>query len=502
VWRFKYVVIVVVVAAAAVTYVISNRQAKVYKTATRLYVGPSPLQNAITPGSGGPSDRSLADEASLITTLTIADQVKANLDFPGPAAALLGIVQATPSAGSDFITLTGQGGNPHLIAAVTNGFAQAFLQVQRANLVSSAQLALASAKRQLAAERRGLAPNTPLTASEITLQQQIGNLQTIIDSPPSRGQQLSPALAPGVPASPRPKRDAIFAAVVALVLCIIGAYLYDRSDRRVRRLDDLEALFDLPVLATLPHVRRSELAKSEIPTSLREQYRALRVNLDMARRERADKVIMVTSALPSEGKSTVVRNLGLSYRDAGARVAIIEADLRKPVLAAQFGVSAGPGLSEMLADGGELPIIRTSNDAAPNNGHSGELDLTVAGAAPYDPTALLTEGRLRGVISNLADKYDIVLIDSPPLLSVSDGLPLLGVVDGVLLVVRGGTMTRSAADRLRRTIERVGATRKVDLLGVVANDVADDLASYYRRDGGRQGVSAASPAPVAAPADS
>jgi Mrp family chromosome partitioning ATPase len=98
---------------------------------------------------------------------------------------------------------------------------------------------------------------------------------------------------------------------------------------------------------------------------------------------------------------------------------------------------------------------------------------------------LLAGARLRDVVQRLAAEYDIVLVDSPPLLAVSDGLPLLAVVDGVLVVVRAGMITRSAAVRLRRTFDRVSRTTLVQLLGVVANDVADDLAPYYRSRQGR-----------------
>ena len=114
------------------------------------------------------------------------------------------------------------------------------------------------------------------------------------------------------------------------------------------------------------------------------------------------------------------------------------------------GLEHEPGLSEALADGGELWLQRVPESEEASLGRPGEIDVAVAGAPQYDPTVLLTEERLRTMLSRLSVEYDIVLLDSPPLLAVSDGLPLLSLADGVILVVRAGTATRPAAERMLR----------------------------------------------------
>ena len=292
---------------------------------------------------------------------------------------------------------------------------------------------------------------------------------------------------PSVPSSPKPKQDAVFAGVIALVLAVILCYLFDRSDRRVRRLDELASLFDIPVLASVPHVRHAKPTTEDpygTPPSLREPLRTLRVSLDIARSASngsttSANVIMISSALPAEGKSTIVRNLAISYREAGARVAVLETDLRRPVLADEYRLEHEPGLSEALADGRQLWLQRVPESEEASLGRPGEIDVAVAGAPQYDPTILLTEERLRTMLSRLSVEYDIVLLDSPPLLAVSDGLPLLSLADGVILVVRAGTATRPAAERMLAAIERVNRIQPVHLLGIVANDVSDELATYY-----------------------
>lgn len=487
IWRFKVLVVLVVAVAAAGAYYITDRQPRTYEASTSLYVGPSSIQQALNPTAGTSTVRQVADQAQLITSLSVATAVRADLKLPSPPGALLGAVQVTPNANADFLTISAQSGDPSLSAKLANGFARAYLQRAQANLLGGAKAALAATEGQL--HRKGLSQ-----ANRLALGTELATIEGVIVSPPSVGQQLSPATVPAAPVSPKPTRNAIFAAVLALVLCVILAYILDRNDRRVRRLDEVEDAFELPVLVSVPHARRRERANGApdgVPVVLREPYRSLRVNLEVARAEHNGKIVMVTSALPSEGKSTVVRNLAIVYREAGARVAILEADLRRPVLGAQLKIAKSPGLSEALAAGGDLPVQRAPDGSQHVNGSGGVIDVVVAGAATYDPTALLTNRRLPGFIQRLAADHDLVLIDSPPLLSVSDGLPLLGLVDGVLLVVRGGTATRPAAERLRRTLDRVSSNGRVRVFGIVANHVTDELASYYRFD--RQREAAASP---------
>jgi polysaccharide biosynthesis transport protein len=502
VWRFKFVVALVVIVAAAGAYLYESHKTKTYQTSTQLYVGQSSLQQLLNPdGAAALTDtNTLGDQAVLLTTPTVARVVRANLRLSQSPEALLGAVSAAPASSTDFITVTATSTNPALAARLADGFANAYIQVASGNLVSNAKSSLASAENQL----QRLGPGSANAAARSGIRAQIATLEGIVSSPPSVGKLLAPAAVPGTPTSPKPTRDAIFAAAIALVLAVILSYLLDRGDRRIRRLDELESMFALPVLATVPHVRSLEPISEDpygTPPALRERFRSLRVSLDLARstsngKVMSAKVILVTSALPAEGKSTVVRNLAISYREAGLRVAVVEADLRRPVLADQFGLQHVPGLAEALAEGGNLSLQQVPDSSeSPVGTGGGQIDVAVAGAPPDNPTVLLTEARMREMIVRLASDHDVVLIDSPPLLAVSDGLPLLGIADGTLLVVRAGTVTRPAAGRLLATIERVNRIQRVRMLGIVANDIVDDLASYYGAYGERDAAKSASRSP-------
>lgn len=485
VWRFKFIVLLVVIGVTAATYYVSNRSTKVYSTSTQLYVGQSGLQQLLNPGTIIPPAR-LADDAVLVTTPAVAAIVKENLHYPYPAPYLLGYVTASPTTSGDFLQIQGQAASPQFAADIANGFAQAYLQINRANVVSSAQASLKAAQNQLAHTGGGQA-NQGVRQG---LKQQIATLEGIVVNTPSVGQQVVAAGVPNIPISPKPTRNAIFAAVLALVLGIILSYLFDRRDRRIRSLDELEAMFEVPVLTAVPHVRHAEPSKDDpygIPAPLRESYRSLRVNLEIARGSREAKVVMVTSALASEGKTTLVRNLALTYREAGLRVAVVEGDLRRPGLAARFGVDTAPGLGDALALG-ETPVMQRVPDGVLDellpvterrNGGGGRLDVLVAGAVVEDPTVLLTGDRMERLMARLALSYDLVLVDSPPVLLVSDALALMGMVDGVIIVARAGTITHPAAVRLRATMDRVTRIKRAHVVGAVINDVVDPQAAYY-----------------------
>lgn len=474
VWRFRVFVLCAVIATTMATYVYYNRQAPLYETATELYVGQSDVQQLLSGGLGSASsERSIANQARLLTSPRVAERVRARLKLDVPAAALLGSVTSTANSNSDFLVLRARDGDPQRAAELANGFAASYLSLRRSDLVAAARTAL----RDVRARLRRLPRSSTTAVTRTALTEQINTLQGTVASPPGSGEQVTRAGVPGAPVAPKPRRAAFFAALLALVLSIIVCYLLDRSDRRVRRLEEVETLFDLPVLASIPHVRQASAPKTDpggTQPALREPHRTLRVNLDLARSERPMTTILVTSALPAEGKSTVVRNLAISYREAGARVAVVEADLRRPVLAKQFGLPTHfGGINESLARGVAL-TPQTVLNADP--GQTGRIDVFPAGPPLDNPTVLLTEERLIPIIEPIAAAYDIVLIDSPPLLSVSDALPLLNLVDGVVIVVRPGTTTHPAVERVRRTIERLP---RANLIGAVANDVTDTLNYGY-----------------------
>jgi capsular exopolysaccharide synthesis family protein len=206
-----------------------------------------------------------------------------------------------------------------------------------------------------------------------------------------------------------------------------------------------------------------------LPAGEAEAFHLIRAHMRYFNVDRELRTLMVVSAAPGDGKTTIARHLAAAAARMGSKVLLLEVDLRRPTVAGQLGISAGRGLADVLI--GVVPLtdaIQTIELEAPSSdrprGHA--FDVLVAGAAlPPNPGELI-ESRAMGVLIEQAkSRYDLVVIDTPPLTAVSDAFPLLKKVDGVIIVGRVGRNRRDVAERLHDTLTGAGAP----LLGVIAN---------------------------------
>jgi Mrp family chromosome partitioning ATPase len=207
------------------------------------------------------------------------------------------------------------------------------------------------------------------------------------------------------------------------------------------------------------------------------------------------RTLLVASALAGEGKSLVARDLALTYADAGQKVAILEADLRRPTMARLLDVNAEPGLTDVFSQAeilrSAIQRVSSSHPLTPTiaidesdtsalltigEGTRGSLDVLTAGAPAETLTAAVAAEAIKSVLSRLTEEYDVVIIDSAPLLLATDAVPLLTAVDGVLLVARVGKTTEDAAKRVG---ELLGRVERVRVLGLVANDLPRKPLEYY-----------------------
>ena len=196
----------------------------------------------------------------------------------------------------------------------------------------------------------------------------------------------------------------------------------------------------------------------------------LRANLRYFNVDRDNRSIVVTSAASGEGKSTVAWNLAAAAAEAGARVLLIEADLRRPSLAERHGLSAGQGLSGVLA--GQTDLDRAAltiplGEHTPTGGHT-SFDVLLAGPIPPNPSDLIESNQLAKLIDSAQQRYDMMVIDTPPATIVSDTAPLIKQVSGLIVVSRLGQTTRDSAGHLQRHLQHLGAPT----LGVVVNGVS------------------------------
>jgi non-specific protein-tyrosine kinase len=414
-------------------------------------------------------------------------------------------VSITSKQGEDFVAVTAQSGSPGQAAAIANAFAHQFVVSLTGAYTTQLRTAIRLAQSQLAHAPAGAAGQI----SRGDLINQINTLTQALGVPTTVAQQASPATPPSSPSDPKPTRNALFAFLLSLVGAIGLAYGLERFDRRLKHPEELERAYSSPLLAVLPHTDDPAPLRGGTPAlsnDFREPFRVLRTNVELASVDAPPRTIVISSAMPGEGKSTVVRNLALAFRESGKTVAVVDLDMRHPALAGLFGAPLGPGMTDVLRRdielgdallevGVSLPAVHElirgdvpgsaangSNGSQVSNGSNGSLtpvahiELLLSGGQPANPPAVLASDRLGEVLDELRARHDLVLIDSAPVLAVSDTVPLLRYADATLLVGRLGVTTRDTVKHLTEFLARVP---DLNLLGTVANDLSRlDAGSY------------------------
>jgi capsular exopolysaccharide synthesis family protein len=287
---------------------------------------------------------------------------------------------------------------------------------------------------------------------------------------------VQPASVPDAPSSPKPRRNGVLGGVLGLLLGVGLVFLLERLDRRIKDPEELRATFNLPLLGAVPTsaALAREGADAELPLSDAEAFRMLRARLRYFNVDRNVRSVLITSAAPAEGKTTVAVNLAAAAAaSGGGRVLLLEADLRRPTIAKRLGIEAQPGLAEALTH--DIDLDLAIQHVPVGKDRSSTLDVMVAGALPPNPTELIESLKMASVFADLAQAYDLVVIDTPPTAVVADTMPMVGRVDGVLVVGAVGRTTRDAAGHLRDQLRQLNAP----ILGVVANRLSPSTGGYY-----------------------
>lgn len=305
---------------------------------------------------------------------------------------------------------------------------------------------------------------------------------------------VDPAMIPSYPARPAKARNIALAFLVGLVGGVGLALLREYLDNTVKTPDDVEMLARLPSLAVVPafsdspasrrklgmfggedqngQEKRVELVAQHLPKSqVSEAFRALRTAILLSQPDHPPQVILVTSALPREGKTTAAANLAVTLAQLGDKTVLVDADLRKPGIGRLLNLGTGKyaGMSSYLAGVSSLDLVTVPHPVIPN------LAAIPTGPLPPNPADLLSSHKLADAIAELRAKYKFIVIDSPPIMAATDAVILSVQADGVLLVVRSGETPKEAFTRTRDLLTSV----KSRLLGVVLNAVDASAPDYY-----------------------
>jgi Mrp family chromosome partitioning ATPase len=458
--HFAVIVLATLLAAGAAVF-LSSRQPDEYEaTATLLFRDSniSQLVTGVVTGTPGTPERNAATNLGLLSLNTVAERTAERLGRGWTAASVTSGIAAAPTGQSDLITVTGTAGDPDEAARLANTYVNTFVGLRRTGARDQIVEARRSVLRELDGRRLTSARRKQLTRDA----DQLRLLASVQDGSVSVAQTAIP---PTSASAPRPARAGILGALIGLLIGTALAFLLEQFDRRLRRPRDAERAFGLPVLASIGRggAQRPQLDPAALPPADASAFRRLRASLPYLRPDAELRTLAVTAAEPGSGKSAVAAHLAAAAAGSDVRALLIEADSRGSGLRELLTGDAGGKPLAALLDG-ERWTLKKSVTRVPINGNGGPaFDALLAGPDPSGAGDLLDSPRMRELLDEAGEDYDLVILDAPLVEHVTDAVSLLRNADGVVIVSRLGRDSKDRAEQLAAVLEHLD----VRPLGVV-----------------------------------
>lgn len=476
----------------ASAFAFSRSQTKEYTaSASLLFRDPGfdqKLFGAETFESSADPAREAATNVKLVSLDTVAERTAKRLSG---VSSVKDNVEVATDGESDVVSVSATDRDPRRAAQIANTFAQEYIAFRR----EADRAKIAEAQDLVSSRIKALDPSEAQGMQGRSLRQRLEQLDILASLQTGNAELAEAANPPSSASSPRVLRNTAVGAFLGILLGVGLALLFERLDRRLRDPKEVEEMFARPILGAIPDSRtlaRAGPAQSTLKAREAEAFRMLRANLRYFDIDRDVESVLVTSAASGDGKTTVAWNLAVAAAAAGGKVLLIEADLRHPGLANSLGLRGSAGLSTVLAGDAdleetvqEIPVQEQANGRSVRT-----VEVLLAGPLPPNPSDLLESDRMREIIAAAERSHDLVVVDTPPTSVVSDAIPLIKQVGGVIVVARVGKTTREAALHLRNQLRNLDAR----VFGIVVNAVGSDSDSYgyaygygYAGDGGRRG---------------
>lgn len=495
--RRKLIIIQAAIIVPVIAVVLSVRKPHLYEATAAVLIS---NQNLAATLAGVPYTSSSTDptqfaqtQAFLASSPTVADLVVAENTAKGKAAlpsmtrgTLLSQLSVGPASDPDLLRFSYTSLDPLRAVAFVNAYAQGFTTYTQ-NLNTGAITAAQQAVQKQLNHLKAIGQGTSDVYNSLLSKEQ--NLETVALLEKSNSYVARNATVATL-IQPKPKRDGLLGLGLGIVLGIALAFLREATDTRIRSAAEIGERLGLPLLGRLIEPSRRSKAGYDLDVLAdphgvgAESFRMLRTNIELASVGFESKIVMVTSAVEEEGKTTTISNLAVAMARAGRHVILVDLDLRRPAVERFFGLESRLGLTDVAL--GDITLEQALRPAALGEFEDsvtapGSLYVLPAGSLPPDAGEWLGNSVVGDILEQLAANADIVLIDTPPILHVGDAMALSPRVDAILLVVRLSLARRAALTELRRLLSTAPAHKLGFIVTGAEQEKGGDLGSYLPR---------------------
>jgi capsular exopolysaccharide synthesis family protein len=467
--RRKWYVLIAVVFCVGVALAYSYNQANRYRATATVLISQN-LAGALGGGSDVYQDpnRLARTQLEIARVPELRERVIRKLGLTGDvAASFLDNARVAARSDADLLDFSAEDGLAARARVLATAYAAEFTRYRRSLEATAYRRAEVDVRKRLGQLKKAGEDDSELYQTLLERAEQLRTLRTV-------GSSDAVVLRPADEAErtqPRPVRNAMLAGLLGLLIGVVAVGVAEALDTRLRSGDDVVEGLDVPLLGRIPtsaarRRRRDPLVMLRTPSGAgAEAFRILRANVDFVLRDSDSRAIMVASASELQGKSTTLANLAIAFALGGRHVIAADLDLRRPSLHTLFGITSTPGITDVATGRVELDralMSATLPSAGSRNGREsqvGKLEILPAGSLPPDPAEFVGQEHVRTILQALRLRADLVLIDTPPLLSVSDGITLSDEADGLLLIVRPSASRRDELREFRRVFEQLGTEK-------------------------------------------
>lgn len=490
-WSWAWLIALAGLVAGIAAFLVSVRMVPVYEASTKLLLSAPSNISGVDPTALVTAQTMTSTYSQMLLDRPVLEGVIEQLKLATTPEDLKKVISVDVVTNTQLMTITVQDPAPTQAANIANAMATVFadrireLQSQRyAASRDGLQKQVTDMEQQIAGTNTLISMTSdPATLEQ--LQSRLTQYRTIYSNLVTSYEQVrlaeeqtstnvvvsEPAAVPFEPVSPKIPRNTVLAVIAGMLLAAGAVFAADTLDDTIKNPDEMRRRFNLPILGMIAWHETDDgrpiaLVQPRSPTA--ESFRALRTNLTYAALDKPLRRVLVTSPMPQDGKTTIASSLAVVFSQNDKNVVLVDADLRRPQIHRKFGIHNRIGLSEMFVR--PLDTLSTVVHAVTLP----KLAVITSGGVPPNPSELLTSKMMGSILDRLNQAFDLIVIDTPPLLTVTDAAALAPAMDGVIIVAKPGATKMSAFRQSLEQLQAVGAR----VLGVVLNDVKPTSRKY------------------------